>query len=224
MYRLKRRIHYGKILLFLGTGLLFFFGGRIKTVKAETATVVESGQQKSEEPTEIVTDKWTVISGKRLKIMLEYTGEYINFEKAGISLEIPRDVVRSWKVEDYETVQVLIRKNSGYSWEIKIYKGNREIKNIPGSQIVFSVKEVFPFENAATIRITDEKGVAPKLFLDIRQGILKIWTDKTGIFSVGSRHIFMKQKPFLQMVVIITVGVLAGIYNRKWGGSYKEEK
>ena len=86
MYRLKRTIHYGKRLLFLGTGLLFFFGGRIKTAKAETATVVESGQQKSEEPTEIVTDKWTVISGKRLKIMLEYTGEYLCFEKAGISL------------------------------------------------------------------------------------------------------------------------------------------
>ena len=59
--------------------------------------------------------------------MLEYTGEYICFEKAGISLEIPEKVVRSWKVEDKETVQVLIRKNSSYAWEIKIYKGNQEI-------------------------------------------------------------------------------------------------
>lgn len=45
-------------------------------------------QQPDRKVTEVVTENWTVISGKRLDLILKYMGD-INFEKDGISLRIP---------------------------------------------------------------------------------------------------------------------------------------
>ena len=54
-----------------------------RTVRAEPEV-----QQPARKVTEVVTEKWTVISGKRLDLILKYMGD-INFEKEGISTSYP---------------------------------------------------------------------------------------------------------------------------------------
>lgn len=98
-----------------------------RTVRAEPEV-----QQPARKVTEVVTEKWTVISGKRLDLILKYMGD-INFEKEGISLRIPASVAQSWKVAENGTIQALVQKVSNHSYEIKIYKGTQKITDIPGA-------------------------------------------------------------------------------------------
>ena len=76
-------------------------------------------QQPARKVTEVVTENWTVISGKRLDLILKYMGD-INFEKEGISLRIPASVAQSWKVAENGTIQALVQKVSDHSYEVKI--------------------------------------------------------------------------------------------------------
>ena len=188
------------------------------------------GQQPARKVTEVVTEKWTVISGKRLDLILKYMGD-INFEKEGISLRIPASVAQSWKVAENGTIQALVQKVSNHSYEIKIYKGTQKITDIPGSRIMIPVKEMFPNGDPETMEITDSRGRKLKTFLDKKQDLLIVDTDETGIFCVRGRKIDddIEETPFavavLTTATMITV-LIVGIRSRsgKRGDSHKGEK
>ena len=93
MYNLQKTIRYGFWLIFEVIALCVGMIYSTRTVRAEPEV-----QQPARKVTEVVTEKWTVISGKRLDLILKYMGD-INFEKEGISLRIPASVAQSWKVD-----------------------------------------------------------------------------------------------------------------------------
>ena len=185
-------------------------------------------QQPARKVTEVVTEKWTVISGKRLDLILKYMGD-INFEKEGISLRIPASVAQGWKVAENGTIQTLVQKVSDHSYEIKIYKGIQKITDIPGSRIMIPVKEIFPRKDPETMEITDSKGRKRKTFLDKKQDLLIVDTDETGIFFVRGRRTDIEENPFavaaLTAATVLTV-LIVGIRSRsgKRGDSHKGEK
>ena len=186
-------------------------------------------QQPARKVTEVVTENWTVISGKRLDLILKYMGD-INFEKEGISLRIPASVAQGWKVAENGTIQALVQKVSDHSYEVKIYKGTQKITDIPGSRIMIPVKEIFPRKDPETMEITDSKGRKRKTFLDKKQDLLIVDTDETGIFCVRGRKIDdIEENPFavaaLTAATVLTV-LIVGIRSRsgKRGDSHKGEK
>lgn len=126
MYNLQKTIRYGFWLILEVIALCVGMIYSVRTVRAESEV-----QQPARKVTEVVTEKWTVISGKRLDLILKYMGD-INFEKEGISLRIPASVAQSWKVAENGTIQALVQKVSNHSYEIKIYKGIQKITDIPG--------------------------------------------------------------------------------------------
>ena len=185
-------------------------------------------QQPARKVTEVVTENWTVISGKRLDLILKYMGD-INFEKDGISLRIPASVAQGWKVAENGTIQALVQKVSDHSYEVKIYKGTQKITDIPGSRIMIPVKEIFPRKDPETMEITDSKGRKRKTFLDKKQDLLIVDTDETGIFFVRGRRTDIEENPFavaaLTAATVLTV-LIVGIRSRsgKRGDSHKGEK
>lgn len=185
-------------------------------------------QQPARKVTEVVTENWTVISGKRLDLILKYMGD-INFEKEGISLRIPASVAQGWKVAENGTIQALVQKVSDHSYEVKIYKGTQRITDIPGSRIMIPVKEIFPRKDPETMEITDSKGRKRKTFLDKKQDLLIVDTDETGIFFVRGRRTDIEENPFavaaLTAATVLTV-LIVGIRSRsgKRGDSHKGEK
>lgn len=185
-------------------------------------------QQSARKVTEVVTENWTVISGKRLDLILKYMGD-INFEKEGISLRIPASVAQGWKVAENGTIQALVQKVSDHSYEVKIYKGTQRITDIPGSRIMIPVKEIFPRKDPETMEITDSKGRKRKTFLDKKQDLLIVDTDETGIFFVRGRRTDIEENPFavaaLTAATVLTV-LIVGIRSRsgKRGDSHKGEK
>lgn len=190
----------------------------------------DEGVQLSEEQpvkkvTEVVTEKWTVISGKRLKFILKYMGN-VNFEKDGISLQIPEAVAQNWKVKEEETLQTLVQKTSDDSCEVKIYKGDQEISDIPGSQITIPVKEIFPEEDPKTIEIVDSEGKKMEASLDKKQCLLTVATDKTGTFYARGKQTNIEEKPFAAAAMIAVTAMIVGVRSRsgKRGDSHKEEK
>ena len=185
-------------------------------------------QQPARKVTEVVTENWTVISGKRLDLILKYMGD-INFEKEGISLRIPASVAQGWKVAENGTIQALVQKVSDHSYEVKIYKGTQKITDIPGSRIMIPVKEMFPNGGPETMEITDSRGRKLKTFLDKKQDLLIVDTDETGIFFVRGRRTDIEENPFavaaLTAATVLTV-LIVGIRSRsgKRGDSHKGEK
>ena len=205
MHNLQKTIRYGFCLIFEVIALCVGMIYNARTVRAEPEV-----QQPARKVTEVVTEKWTVISGKRLDLILKYMGD-INFEKEGISLRIPASVAQSWKVA-------------------KIYKGTQKITDIPGSRIMIPVKEIFPNGDPETMEITDSRGRKLKTFLDKKQDLLIVDTDETGIFCVRGRKIDdIEENPFavavLTTATMITV-LIVGIRSRsgKRGDSHKGEK
>ena len=152
MYNLQKTIRYGFWLILEVIALCVGMIYSARTVRAELEV-----QQPARKVTEVVTEKWTVISGKRLDLILKYMGD-VNFEKEGISLRIPASVAQSWKVAENGTIQALVQKVSNHSYEIKIYKGTQKITDIPGSRIMIPVKEMFTNGNPETMEITDSRG------------------------------------------------------------------
>ena len=235
MHDLQKTIRYGFLLILEVIALCVGMIYSARTVRAETEALMSdfarifniSGkekvlfsaamknilnidpevQQPDRKVTEVVTENWTVISGKRLDLILKYMGD-INFEKDGISLRIPASVAQSWKVAENGTIQTLVQKVSDHSYEIKIYKGIQKITDIPGSRIMIPVKEIFPRED---------------------MDILIVDTDETGIFCVKSRKKDIKGNPFemaaLTAATVLTV-LIVGIRSRsgKRGDSHKGEK
>ena len=206
MYNLQKTIRYGFWLILEVIALCVGMIYNARTVRAEPEV-----QQPARKVTEVVTEKWTVISGKRLDLILKYMGD-INFEKEGISLRIPASVAQSWKVAENGTIQALVQKVSNHSYEIKIYKG------------------MFPNGGPETMEITDSRGRKLKTFLDKKQDLLIVDTDETGIFCVRGRKIDdIEENPFavavLTTATMITV-LIVGIRSRsgKRGDSHKGEK
>ena len=223
MYNLQKTIRYGFGLILEVIALCVGMIYSARTVRAEPEV-----QQPARKVTEVVTEKWTVISGKRLDLILKYMGD-INFEKEGISLRIPASVAQSWKVAENGTIQALVQKVSNHSYEIKIYKGIQKITDIPGSRIMIPVKEIFPKKDPETMEITDSKGRKRKTFLDKKQDLLIVDTDETGIFFVRGRRTDIEENPFavaaLTAATVLTV-LIVGIRSRsgKRGDSHKGEK
>ena len=121
MYNLQKTIRYGFWLILEVIALCVGMIYSTRTVRAEPEV-----QQPARKVTEVVTEKWTVISGKRLDLtkannqMIRKRQTPPQVKIIGTSLRIPASVAQSWKVAENGTIQALVQKVSNHSYEIKI--------------------------------------------------------------------------------------------------------
>ena len=120
----------------------------------------------------------------------------------------------------------LVQKTSDDSYEVKIYKGDQEISDIPGSQITIPVKEIFPEEDPKTMEVVDSKGKKLETSLDKEQNLLTVDTDKAGTFYVRGKKTNIEEKPLVAAAMTAVTALIVGVRSRsgKRGDSHKEEK
>lgn len=167
-----------------------------------------------EETQESVTDKWTVINGKRLNVLLENAGNTISFEKGGISTVLPVSLVKNWNIGEEETLQIFTQQDED-NISVHIYKGDQEITDIPGASIQLSSNTSDSEEN---VSVTDASGKDLSVSEDSGQKTISIATDQTGDFTVDQPHKRTADKTgILFVLLVIGIGTILKVTSGKRG-------
>ena len=132
---------------------------------------IENGLEK-------VTDISTVIVGNRLSDLMSTGVKEIPFEKNGVLVEVPTDVLKNWNVKEDDQLQVDISREDN-EITIKIFKNGDEITDIPGATV-----EIPYTENDSQTVLTDEEGNAYTGTVNKIQSVAVIPIEKTGEYMV----------------------------------------
>lgn len=181
----------------------------ISSVKNESAAPEEGESARktatTSTVTETVTDKWTVISGQKLKALLGISNGNISFEKKGISVLIPDSTVTNWNVDSDETLQVMIQSEED-SFSVHIYHGDKEISEIPGASIQLPLSA-----DEDTLTVEDSSGNVLETDTDEKQNIVTVKTDQTGDFYLKGKKSGQKLKS-LQIFLILFILASGAVY------------
>nr|WP_294664011.1 hypothetical protein [uncultured Blautia sp.] len=132
---------------------------------------IENGLEK-------VTDTSTIIVGNRLSDLMRTGVKEIPFEKNGVLVEMPMDVLKNWNVKEDDLLQVDISREDN-EITIKIFKNGDEITDIPGATV-----EIPYTENDSQTVLTDEEGNAYTGTVNKIQSVAVIPIEKTGEYMV----------------------------------------
>ncbi len=132
---------------------------------------------------ERVTDTVTVITGRRLALMLSQNG-FARFEKNGIVFTIPKQVAEDWKLGDTEELQVMIEKISDRGFSIRLFIRNEEIAEVPGATVQIPLDQFGEELSGQEVTVKDTEENFCECSLE--QGILKVMTDRTGDYFLQS--------------------------------------
>lgn len=135
---------------------------------------IENGLEK-------VTDISTVIVGNRLSDLMSTGVKEIPFEKNGVLVEVPTDVLKNWNVKEDDQLQVDISREDN-EITIKIFKNGDEITDIPGA----TVEIPYTDNNSQTV-LTDEEGNAYTGTINKIQNVAVIPIEKTGEYTVEEK-------------------------------------
>lgn len=169
---------------------------------------------RTEDIQESVTDKWTVISGRRLGILLADAKEKISFEKNGISTVLPVSLVKEWEIGEDETLQIYTQQDED-TVSIHIYKGDQEITDIPGAYIQLGGAAS---DTAESVSVTDSTGEELSVSKDTDQNIITVKTDQTGDFTIDSpKKQATNRAGMLFILLIIGIGAVFKVSSGKRG-------
>ena len=90
---------------------------------------------------EQVTDTSTIITGARLRMLLEANPEYVLFEKKGITVEIPSAYLSALDLADHALFEISIQKTDDYSFTLSIRIDGSEAGTLSESTVTMP----FPF-------------------------------------------------------------------------------
>lgn len=107
---------------------------------------------------ETVTDTTTVVSGDRLSVMIEDSGEFLTFEKNGISLFLPSETAAGWNLGETEKLQVILQQRGDAGFSVHLFVRGEEIKEIPGAKAEVAVELLGGEQNSEDIHISDAEG------------------------------------------------------------------
>lgn len=168
--------------------------GEFQNQENDTASTEEKNmitQEQSslvEETTEIVTDTMTVLSGKRLKLMLQEANDFLVFEKSGISLFLPVEIASSWELGDEETLQVMIQKTGEAGFSVRIFVREQEITQLPGAKVELPLQLFEERWDPEESLISDSKGEICQSNYLSEEKLLEIWIHTSGDFFLQTRE------------------------------------
>ena len=163
---------------------------------------------------ESVTDKWTVISGRRLEILLSEAKETISFEKNGINTVLPVSVIKEWEIGENDTLQIYTQQDED-TISIHIYKGDQEITDIPGAYIQIGSPVS---DTAESVSVTDSTGEELTVSEDVDQNLVTVATDQTGDFTIDSpKKQTTNRASMIFIVLIIGIGAVLKVSSGKRG-------
>lgn len=163
---------------------------------------------------ESVTDKWTVISGRRLGILLSEAKETISFEKNGISTVLPVSLVKEWEIGEDDTLQIFTQQDED-AISIHIYKGDQEITDIPGAYIQIGSQVS---DTAESVSVTDSTGEELMVSEDADQNLVTVATDQTGDFTIDSpKKQTTNRASMIFILLIIGIGAVLKVSSGKRG-------
>ena len=127
--------------------------------------------------TEKVTDTSTVIVGNRLLDMLEIYKKNIPFEKDGVQIKVPVEVVKKWEVSSEDEIKINISKDQDQI-SVHLYKNGEELTDISGGSLEL------PSGYTGETVLEDEEGNIYSGTKKEEQNITEIKIDKTGDFTI----------------------------------------
>lgn len=127
--------------------------------------------------TEKVTDTSTVIVGNRLLDMLEIYKKNIPFEKDGVQVKVPVEVVKKWEVSSEDEIKINISKDQDQI-SVHLYKNREELTDISGGSLEL------PSGYTGETVLEDEEGNIYSGTKKEEQNITEIKIDKTGDFTI----------------------------------------
>ena len=127
--------------------------------------------------TEKVTDTSTVIVGNRLLDMLEIYKKNIPFEKDGVQIKVPVEVVKKWEVSSEDEIKINISKDQDQI-SVHFYKNGEELTDISGGSLEL------PSGYTGETVLEDEEGNIYSGTKKEEQNITEIKIDKTGDFTI----------------------------------------
>ena len=128
--------------------------------------------------TETVTDTSTVIVGNRLLDMLEIYKKNIPFEKDGVQIKVPVEVVKKWEVSPEDEIKINISKDQDQI-SVHFYKNKEEITDIPGGSL-----EMSSDYTGGTV-LEDENGNIYSGTKRTEQNTTEIKINKTGDYTIA---------------------------------------
>ena len=136
---------------------------------------IEAGSEK-------VTDVSTIIVGNRLADLISAGVKQIPFEKDGVLVKIPADVIEDWGVDEDDLVQVDIAREEE-EISVTIFKNGEEITDIPGA----TVELPYNSGDGRETVLTDQEGEICQGSVNETQNVAVIPIDKTGSYSVKNQ-------------------------------------
>ena len=132
--------------------------------------------------TEKVSQSTTVVTGNRLSSLIKMGKNKVSFEKDGILVQIPVEVMEQWEVKAEDEIQVdIIRENDQVS--VGIYKNGEEITDIPGATVEIPYGSYGEDADTQTT-LTDEAGNLYTGTVNEEQKVAVIPVEQTGTYQV----------------------------------------
>ena len=132
--------------------------------------------------TEKVSQNTTVVTGNRLSDIIKIGKNKVSFEKDGIVVKIPTEVMEQWEIKADDEIQADIFKEGGQI-SVGIYKNGEEITNIPGATVEIPYGSYG--QNADTqTTLEDEEGNLYTGTVNEEQKVAVIPVEQTGTYKV----------------------------------------
>ena len=132
--------------------------------------------------TEKVTKSTTVVTGNRLSSLIKTGKNKVSFEKDGILVQIPVEVMEQWEIKAEDEIQVdIIREKNQVS--VGIYQNGEEITDIPGATVELPYG-IYGQDTDSQTALEDEEGNLYTGAVNEEQEVAVIPIEQTGTYKV----------------------------------------
>lgn len=170
-----------------GTGGLSVGGNIVKDRENTNAKAAAASATEESTVTERSTDTITVISGQRLLFMIQENG-CAKFEKQGISVSVPEEMINTWQIGENDEIQVWIEKVSDAAFSLRIFVRGEEVTEIPGTVVEFPFSIFDGVQSPETVVAEDAEGNTCTVSYMEEQKILHVEIEKTGDFFLADEE------------------------------------
>lgn len=146
----------------------------------------QTESRSAETVTEIVTDKTTVLSGKRLALMRKESGDFLVFEKNGMSLFLPSETAAGWGIGEEEELQISIYEIGDTGFAVRIFVRGEEIVEISGAKMEMPLELFDVGGEPEDIKVSDGEGTLCKSSYLSEENRMLVFLNATGDFFLES--------------------------------------
>ncbi len=134
---------------------------------------------------ETVTDTYTEIGGKRLAALISL-GDFVLFEKQGVSAEIPSSLLENLALGEQQLLKVTLLHPDSSTVQISVLSDGQHVENLAGT--VITMPWELPAGNSNALFCTDYSGriISPAVY-DANSGTVRFAINAPGTWHVTTQ-------------------------------------